>query len=159
MSAPTASTRVPPSIPAMTNGFPIMLIFAEKPDVAFWNISITPPGVHGGDSIDTTTQENETWRTKAARILKELTNSKATANWHPEAYTDMKALCNKETSITILFPTSPQHGIVFWGYLKDGDPQEIEESSTDPPRIELEIVATMCDPNDPLRKEEDLVVF
>lgn len=158
MSAPVPATRVPPTGKPMTNGFPIVIVFAAAPDVPFWEVKITPPGMDGGDPINTTTQHNVEWRTMAMRILKTLTNSKITANWNPSTYSAVKDLINKETTITIIFPTNPRRSIAFFGGLKSAEPQEFDEQSTEPPTIEMEIVAINCDPDDPNRVEQGPVI-
>lgn len=159
MSAPVPATRIPPTGQPMTNGFPIQMVFSLAPDVPIWGVSITPPGIDGGDPIDTTNQHNEEWRTMAMRILKTLSKAKLVAQWNPLSYNDISTkLINKEGVITIVFPTNPKLAIAFYGGMKDFQPQEIEEGSTEPPKAEFEIVPTMCDPNDPQRKEEGPVI-
>lgn len=154
MSAPVAVERVPPLANWMKNGFRILIVFSEAPDVPFAEVSITPPGFLGGEAIKTTNQFNEEWHTKAARILKEMTDTKVTAMWIPDTLTAVKNLINKECTITLMFPTDPVVKLAFYGYLRDAKPGEFNEHSTEPPMIELDIVATMCDPLDTNRKEE-----
>lgn len=158
MADPVAVTRVPPLAKWMTNGYRILIVFSEAPDVAFAEVSITPPGILGGDSIKTTNQLNEEWHTKAARILKELTDTKVTAMWIPDTLTAVRNLVNKEQTITLMFPTDPVIKLAFFGYLRDAKPGEFNEHSTEPPMIELDIVATMCDPLDLNRAEAGFVL-
>ena len=158
MSAPVAVTRVPPLANWMKNGFQILIVFSEAPDVAFAEVSITPPGILGGEAIKTTNQFNEEWHTKAARILKELTDTKVQAMWIPDSLTAIKNLINVEQTVTLMFPTNPVVKMAFFGYLRDAKPGEFNEHSTEPPMIELDIVATMCDPLDANRAEEGFVL-
>lgn len=153
MADPVAVDRIPPLANWMKNGFRILIVFSEAPDVAFAEVSITPPGILGGEAIKTSNQFNEEWHTKAARILKELTDTKVQAMWIPASLTAIKGLINKEQTITLMFPTDPCVKMAFFGYLRDAKPGEFNEHSTEPPMIELDIVATMCDPDDPNRAE------
>ena len=143
MAAPTTTVRQTPAGIRLENGFPIKIAFAADPDVSFWEVDVQPPGVDGGDPIDTTTQHNTEWRTMAARTLKTLTQSQVSAAYDPNVYNNILSLINVETSVTVRFPDGSI--LDFWGYLKSFEPQEANEGTM--PTAGIQIVPTNTDPS------------
>jgi hypothetical protein len=102
--------------------------------------SITPPGVDGGDPIDTVTHSNTALRTKHPRSLKEITNGSFTAAYDPNAWDTIMTAINDNTQITFTFPNTGDATFVVWGYLKSFVPGEYVEGEQ--PTAECEIVIT-----------------
>jgi len=120
------------------DGYQCLIAFAQDADVSLWEKAVTPPGIDGGDAVETSTMHNTTYRTKAARQLKELTDASFTAAYDPAVYDQIVALINVEGWITIHFPDGST--LDFMGYLKSFAPGEIVEGSQ--PEAECEIVCT-----------------
>jgi hypothetical protein len=118
------------------------MAFAADPDICFWEVEVTPPGIDGGDPVDTTTMLNETWRTRAPRALYTLTNAQLTAAYDPEIYTNILALINVETAITVHFPDGST--VAFYGFLQTFTPAALVEGTQ--PRATIVIVPTNQDP-------------
>lgn len=145
---PTPTPRVKPvgEIPMEAN-HRIMLTHSAAPDLPLWEVSITPPGLEGGEAVDMTNQFAEKFRQKAARVLQELTDGKLTALYCPGTLRQLSdTIINVEGIITVSMPTDPRFGFAFPGYFKNAKPSDINEKNTEPPTIEIEVVATMRDP-------------
>lgn len=137
---PTA--RSTPLGTSLDDGYSTKIAFAADPDVSFWEKTVQPPGVDGGDAIETTTMHNTAWRTMAARALKTLTPSSLTAAYDPKVYDQIIALINVEGLITVHFPDGST--LDFYGFLRNFVPQSHEEGSQ--PECEIEIVPTNVNP-------------
>lgn len=136
------TTRVTPVGTALDDGFSTLIAFAADPDVSFWEKTVTPPGVDGGDAIEQTTMHNTAWRTFAARSLKTLTDVSLTAAWQPQVYDQIIALINVEGLVTCHF--SDTSTLDFYGFLKDFTPGSHEEGSQ--PEADITIVCTNVNP-------------
>jgi hypothetical protein len=134
----TTTERGTPGGTKLGDGYQCLIAFAQDADVSLWEKSVTPPGIDGGDPVDTSTMHNTTYRTKAARQLKELTNGSFTAAYDPQVYDQIVSLINVEGWITVHFPDGST--LDFMGYLKSFTPGEIVEGSQ--PEAECEIVCT-----------------
>lgn len=141
MAAPSPTARPTPGGLALENGFSSKITLGSDPDIEFFEKSVQPPGVDGGDEIDTSTMHNTAWRTKAPGALKELTDTEVTAAYDSAVYTNIIAAVNRKDTITVTFPNGDT--IAFFGYLKTFEPQEMEEGEH--PEAELTIVATNSD--------------
>lgn len=142
MTAPTVTARGTPAGARLTDGFSTTIAFAADSDASFWEVTITPPGMDGGDPIDNTTMLNTNWRTFAARALKTLTESKITAAYDPLLYSNILDLINVETSITIHFPNSDT--LAFYGFLQKFEPGDCKEGEQ--PTATITIKPTNYDP-------------
>ncbi len=142
MAAPASTTRQTPTGIMLDDGFKTLVAFARKPAVKFWEKTIKPPGIDGGDAIDQTTQHNTAWRTKAARALKSLTDSALKVGYDPKVYTEIQDLVNLEGSVTVRFPDGST--LDFFGYLKTFEPSELQEGTS--PEASITIIATNWDP-------------
>lgn len=138
-----ATTRQTPLGTALDDGYQTLIAFAADPDVSFWEKTVTPPPVEGGDKIDVTTQHNQAWRTGAARSLKEMGEVSVTAAYDPQVYGQIIALINQNTLITVHFPDGSS--LDFWGYLSSFAPSELSEGEQ--PEAEITIQATLRDNN------------
>lgn len=143
MSAPATTTRQTPAGLRLTDGFPTKIAFAADPDVSFWEMTVKPPGIDGGDAVNTTTMHNTDWRTMAPRQLKTLTDSSTTVAYDPNIYNNILALINVVTSVTVHFPDGST--LDFWGYLRKFEPQELKEGEM--PQASVDIVPTNYDPS------------
>lgn len=142
MAAPSTTVRVAPPGIKMEDGYPTTLAFARDPNVNFWEKSVKPPGIDGGEAIDQTTMHNATWRTMAPRKLKTLTPVSTKAAWDPACYNEISQLINKSGSITVRFPDGST--LDFYGYLKSFEPSEMSEGNQ--PEADITIVPTNFDP-------------
>ena len=142
---PAANTaRIAPVGIPLDDGFSTKIAFASDPDVSFWEKTVKPPGVDGGDAIEQTTMHNTAWRTMSSRSLKTLTPVTGTCAYDPVVYDQIVALINVEGSITVHFSNGDT--LDFFGFLKSFDPGDNEEGSQ--PEASFEIVPTNTDPSD-----------
>ena len=139
----TAQTRSTPVGTKLDDGFSTKIAFEADPDISFWEKTVTPPGVDGGDKIPISTMHNSAWRTFAARALKELTDSTLTCAYDPKVYSQIIAIVNVPTEITVHFPDTST--LSFFGFLKSFTPGEMSEGEQ--PEADIEIVCTNLNPN------------
>lgn len=136
------TARGTPAGTMLEDGHPTLIAFAANPTVAFWEKTVQPPGMDGGDAIDQTTMHNETYRTFASRALATMTEMTVTASYDPALYEDILDLINVEGSITIHF--SDGSTVDFFGYLRVFAPQEMSEGIQ--PEAQVTIQPTNRDP-------------
>lgn len=137
----TTTARITPHGIRLDDGFSTKITFAADPDISFWEKTVTPPGIDGGDAIETSTMHNVTWRTMAARSLKTLTDSSLAVAYDPQVYDQIVALINVEGWLTCLFPNGDT--LDFCGFLKAFTPGENSEGEM--PEAEVTIVCTNKD--------------
>lgn len=139
---PATTARATPAGIRLTDGHSTKIAFAADPDVSFWEMSVKPPGIDGGDAVQTTTMHNTTWRTMASRQLKTLTECTGEAAYDPNVVNNVNALINVETSITVRFPDGST--LDFYGFLKSVEFNDITEGNM--PTLNYTIVPTNQDP-------------
>ena len=144
MGTPTTTARSTPQGIRLDDGFSTLIAFAADPDVSFWEQTVQPPGLDGGDPIETTTMHNENLRTMSSRALKTMTPMTTTAAYDPNVYNNLNSLINVETSITVIFPDGST--LAFFGFLQKFEPQELKEGEQ--PLASITIVPTNIDPSD-----------
>lgn len=144
MAVPTLSTRGTPSGIRMEDGFSTKISFASNPTVAFWERTVKPPGMNGGDAISTTTMHNVAVHTKAPRTLVDYDNITVNVGWDPSAFGagQIRTLINFRDSITIRFPDNST--LTFFGYLQHFEPGDFKEGEM--PEATITIVVTNWDP-------------
>lgn len=142
MAAPSTTARVTPAGIVLPDGHSTQVAFSLDPNVAFWEKNVTPPGLDGGEPIDTTTMFNATYRTFAPRALMTLTPMTMTGLYDPDVYDEIIAIINNEGSITVHF--SDGSTLDFFGYLQKFDPAELVEGTA--PEATITIVPTNYDP-------------
>lgn len=145
MTAPVATARVAPGGVKLENAHATKISFALDPDISFFEKSVTPPGIDGGDAIDTTTMFNSALRTKALRALADITNGQCTVAYDPAVTTQILAIVNKPTTVTIAFPTLGTWAL--FGGLKSFTPGELGGDGNFP-EATVEFIITNTDPTD-----------
>jgi len=144
MTAPSDTVRSAPSGIPLQDGYPTKIAFKTDPDICFWEKTVTPPAVDGGDPIDLTTMHNSAWVTRGPQSLLDLGEFQVTALYDPNLY-DLAAitaqLVNVNTEITIHFPDGST--LAFWGYLRSIEPGSHERGTA--PEVTLTIVPTNYD--------------
>ena len=146
MGAPASTNRTDPSTVAnarkLEDGYSTKVAFSRDSNIVLWEKTVTPPGIDGGDEIDTSTMFNTTWRTRVARSLKTLTPCSFTAAYDPSVYDEILGLINQDNgAVTVHFPDGSK--LDFWGYLKNFQPNEHTEGEM--PTATVTIEATMLD--------------
>lgn len=141
MAAPSASIRGTPAGIRLRDGFSTKIAFKRNLTISFWEKSVKPPGLDGGDAIETSTMHNITWRTMTPRSLVTMKEAKVTAAYDPNLYNNILALLNINDEITVKFPDGST--LAFWGFLKDFDPAELVEGTM--PLADITIVPTNQD--------------
>lgn len=143
MAAPTPTARQTPSGRMLKDGYRTTITFSRDPDVSFWEKTVTPPGLDGGDAIDITTMHNNDVRTKAPRSLFDLTDGSATVAYDPDCINQiLNNLLNQPGSCTVT--KSDGSTLAFYGYLQKFEPQELTEGEH--PEAEITVVCTNVDP-------------
>jgi len=100
--------------------------------------SITPPGLDGGDAIDSTSLSNVLYRTKEPKSLIDVTDGGLTVFYDPAAWDDIVSAMNDNVLITVTFSNSDT--LAFYGYIKTFEPGESVEGEA--PSAEMVVVAT-----------------
>ena len=142
MAAPATTARQTPVGIPYTDPFPTTIAFANDPNVSFWEKSLTPPTIDGGDGINITTMHNSLWRTMHPRTLLTLSEVTLVASYDERCYSQIATLCNTNGSITIHFPDLAT--LDFWGYLRVWAPSENAEGG-DQPTASITILPTNYD--------------
>jgi len=123
----TTTARVTPVGTSLDDGFSTKIALAADPDISFWEKSVTPLGMDGGDPIDVTTMFNVLWRTFALRQLFQGTPVSGTAAYDPIVLDQIVALLGVNGWFTILHPNGDTWDVV--GGLRMFTPQENQEGS------------------------------
>jgi hypothetical protein len=142
MAAPVPSPRGVPAGAKLDDGYRTTITVASVPTISFWERSVKPPGIDGGAPVDISTMLSNTWRVMAPRALRTLTNSTARVAYDPRLYSDIVALINVPTTITIHFPDGSS--LAFYGFLQNFEPADLVEGT--PPEATLTIAPTNYDP-------------
>lgn len=138
------TNRQPPAGVKPEDGFSTKYAFENDPDIAFWEKTVKPPGLDGGEAIDTTTMHNVQVRTFAPRSLVTLTPMTSRVTYDPRVYPQIIALINEPQEITVHFPNGDT--LVFVGYLRVFNPADNSEGAQ--PEADIEIQPTNTDPDD-----------
>ncbi len=142
MSAPTPTARQTPAGIKVKDGFPATITFAADPDVSFWEKTVKPPGIDGGDPIPQTTMLNSAWHTMAPRSLKKLTECSGSAAYDPNVVNNILALINVETTVTVRWADGST--LAFFGYLQKVEFEELKEGEQ--PSLNYTVQPTNFDP-------------
>lgn len=130
MAAPTGNR--------IDDGLSTVISFSGTPTVKLWQKQVTPPGIEGGGSNDTTTMHNTVWRTRSPKKLKTLSDASFTAAYDPTVYSQILAMININQQITVTFPSGKT--LVFWGWLDKFAPARMTEGAQ--PEAECTIICS-----------------
>jgi len=125
----------------LDDGYQTLITFTEDSSVLFYEKTVTPPGMDGGDEVDTTTMLNTTYRTRNPKALITMTNCSMTVAYDPACYPEIVELLNVNGEIKVTFPDSSY--LTFWGWLDKFIPGEHQEGEQ--PTAEIEIVPSNQD--------------
>lgn len=125
MTAPAHTTRIVPTGFKMPDGFKALIAFSLKPTIRLWERDLTPPGVDGGDVIDTSTQHNVAWRTFFPRSLKTLTPINIICAYDPDVFQDILIYINRNQAMTFWQPSGDS--IDFWATMNKFETQQLKE--------------------------------
>jgi hypothetical protein len=142
MAAPTPTARQDPAGIMLEDGYRTLVTFARDPDIEFWEKGVTPPGLDGGDPIDTTTMHNDYWRSATPRSLVTMTEFECRVAYDPVLYTRIQNLLNIEDTVTVRFPDGST--LAFYGFLRSFEPDELVEGEH--PEATIMVVPTNADP-------------
>lgn len=130
------------TVEALHDGFPTTINLSGA-GVTFWEKSVQPPGIDGGEPIDLTNMRNDDVRTFAPRHLYTVTPIRMSVAYDPTVYDTILANVNVNQSIVTTMPDGAT--ITWWGFLKSFVPQQMEEGRQ--PMAEIELVPTNIDNN------------
>jgi len=141
MAAPTHTSRIAPTGIDLYDGFVSKITFAADPNITFWEKSVKLPSLDGGEPINRSTMFNTVFKTKHPGGLVDVTPATAKVAYSLQAYTDITAIINDETTITVTVCDGSQ--LSFFGYLQKFEPDELVPNTH--PEAAITIVATMYD--------------
>lgn len=141
MAAPTTQTRLLPTGYRLDDGYQTLIAFSELPTLDIWEKDVQPPGIDGGDAIETTTQHNADYRTMAPRQLLTMTEHTITAAYDPGAYSELFSLINVSQMITVIFPDGST--LDYYGYIKGVEFSPLVEGEQ--PEMTITVVPTNYD--------------
>lgn len=130
-----------PTASLLRDGFRSLITIANHSDIAFWEKTVKPPGLDGGDAIEETTMHNLVFRTKAPRALKTVTDLTTTVAYDPAVYQEISRIINVPVVFTVNF--SDTSLLAFWGYLQKFEPSDMKEGEQ--PEATITIVSTNTD--------------
>jgi hypothetical protein len=142
-TAPSATARATPGGIMLEQGLPTLITLAGDTDISFWEVSVTPPGIDGGDMVSLKTMHSVRWHGKAPRVLLEMTDLSITAGYDPGILSQIIALINVKTTVTVEFPEGTTWAA--YGVLRVWEPQEIT-GDEDFPKANITISFTNRDP-------------
>ena len=159
MAAPGHTNRTTPTGNRMDDGYQSLIAFARWPDIKFWEKTVQPPGIDGGDAINTATMHNVSLRTFGAKGLRTNTEVTTKVAYDPMVHDQISQIVNlhnggDESSITVHFPISGNK-VSFRGFLKSFVPDELVEGQQ--PEATIVIVITNAD-SDAVNSEDDMLV-
>lgn len=113
------------------DGHSTTIQLVSYPSVVFYEKSVTPPGLDGGDPNDTTTMRNKQLRTMAPRKLKTLTAVTAKVAYDPSILTaDVDSLYKLiNVNQVIVVNNSDGSRMAFWGYVRSFIPDDNVEGA------------------------------
>lgn len=141
MGAPVSIARLTPTGFRLDDGYQTLISFGVLPGLDIWEKEVQPPGIDGGDPIDTTTMHNEDYRTMAPRKLKILSEHTITAAYDPCAYVDLLTMVNVVDDITVFFPDNSQ--LSYWGFIRSVEFSPLVEGEQ--PEMTITVVPTNYD--------------
>lgn len=137
----TSGTSATGAFTQMDDGHSTLLLITGSTDICFWEKTVKPPGMDGGDPIDTTTMHNVTWRTQVPRSLVTMTPCNLTAAYDAEMWCTVPSVINVNTEMLVRFPNGDMVG--FFGFLQSVEPQDHSEGAQ--PEVNIVIGITNMD--------------
>lgn len=144
MAAPTpTATGTPDGLP-LEDPFPTVLVFSLLPTASFWEHSVTPSSVDGGEPLRRTNMRNIFHHTKAPRTLIEHGDVQANVFFDPNLWNQIvTSLVNRKGgSATVRKPDGSTW--CAWAYLRSIVYQGITEGEQ-MPTADLTVVVTNWD--------------
>ncbi|MEM3120686.1 MAG: hypothetical protein QXZ57_07210 [Nitrososphaerota archaeon] len=141
-AAPTPSAIGTPAGIHLRDGYSSKIVFAALNTASFWEKTVQPSALDGGEPIDQTTMRNTTWTTKAPQSLKDMGPVQVVCAYDPDYWNQIDTeLINVPTTITIQYPDGST--LALYGYLKSAAPNPLQRGQQ--PEITLVIVPTNWD--------------
>lgn len=141
---PTPTTRGTPSgvqIPDGLASYITVVAGLSGATINFWEKTVQPPAIDGGEPTDLTNMHNAFWRTSHPKILKTLGPTQASVGYDPNVVTTILGTVNVPGTITVTFPDAGT--LAFYGYLQKFEPEALKEGEE--PMANVTIVATNRD--------------
>lgn len=140
-TAPSPTPRVAPTARQLPEGYQALITFAANTSIEFFEMTIKPPGMDGGEPIKTTTQFNLTYHTKAPQHLIDMEPFETTVAYDPDVIPQIRALINVPTTVTIRYPSSDTD--CFYGWMKSFKPGDLKIGEM--PTATIEVVPSNYD--------------
>jgi hypothetical protein len=141
MAAPAPTARTTPTGFKMPDGWQTLVTFATQPALQIWETTVKPPGLDGGEPINTTTMHNSQWRTFIPKHLVTQAPMTVTAFYDPDVHSVLLTLLNRQDTITVRHPDGSTEA--FYGALNKAEKGDNKEG--EPPTLTLTITPTNWD--------------
>ena len=142
-AAPTPTSRGTPAGIMLNDGYQALVTISSLTTVSFWEKTVKPPGIDGGDPIDITTMHNADWRTRVPRSLMTLTDSTGKAAYDPNVYNQLLTVVNVNATITVRWADGST--LAFYGFLRMLEFDDLAEGVQ--PELSYTITPTNYDPS------------
>ena len=141
---PADAVRGVPAGLLLRDGFSSVVGFEANLTIKFWEKTVTPPGLDGGDAVELTTMHNSVWRGFGPRNLITLTEMSLVAAYDPDLYDEIVEIINVATTVTVKFADTST--LAFFGFLQKFEPSDLTEGEQ--PECTITIMPTNLDPSD-----------
>lgn len=138
---PTPTAAGTPTGFKMPDGFSSTIVFASKASLGIWEKQVKPPGMDGGEPIDTSTMRNSKFHTMHPRSLQKVDSTTVSCAYDPDAYADLQTLVNFPDTVTVHWPT--HDSVCAYGFLQKAEFGELKEGEF--PEVTLTIAWTNTD--------------
>lgn len=148
MAAPVPTPRGTPAGITLKDGYRCLITHSSNPTIAFQEklTDFKPPGMDGGEPIDISVQQNNRWRTREPRSLKDLTPQTVRVAYDPINYDGnaghIASLINVKGTITHRWRDGST--LAYYGYFQKFEPDAMQEGKQ--PEGMLTVVPTNLDP-------------
>lgn len=139
MAAPTPTARVLPDGRLLQGGFKSLITLARDTNIKFWEKTVQPPSLDGGEPIDFSTMHNTRYHTKAPRSLIDMGPVVAVCEYDPKVYDEIRESINEPTTVTVLWKDGST--LAFYGWLQKFETAAMEEGAAP------EATVTICPSN------------
>jgi hypothetical protein len=144
MAAPTPTVRLAPAAGniLIPEGFKALITLSNKPNIGFWEQSVKPPSIDGGDGLDITNQHNTLWHTVLPRKLLKRGPVVCRVMYDPDVIADIVAQMNVNQTLTWLYPDGSTEAM--FGFMNKWEPGELKVDET--PMADVTFTPSMYDP-------------